>query len=132
MATHSSIPAWRIPWTEEPSRPQSVGLLYVSPNSSHFHDPPHHRHPLLPLVSIHLFSMHVSLFFANRFICTIFLDSTCMHQYTIFGFLFLTYFTLYDRLWSIHVSTDGIVLFVLEWIFILKVLILTSLESDAI
>ena len=20
MATHSSIPAWRIPWTEEPSR----------------------------------------------------------------------------------------------------------------
>ena len=21
MATHSSIPAWRIPWTEEPGRP---------------------------------------------------------------------------------------------------------------
>ena len=33
---------------------------------------------------------------------------------------------------SIHVSTDGIVLFVLEWIFIFKVLILISLESDAI
>ena len=26
MATHSSILAWRIPWTEEPSRIQSMGL----------------------------------------------------------------------------------------------------------
>ena len=25
MATHSSIFAWRIPWTEEPSRLQSMG-----------------------------------------------------------------------------------------------------------
>ena len=25
MATHSSILAWRIPWTEEPSGPQSMG-----------------------------------------------------------------------------------------------------------
>ena len=25
-ATHSSILAWRIPWTEEPDRLQSVGL----------------------------------------------------------------------------------------------------------
>ena len=25
MATHSSILAWRIPWTEEPGRPQSIG-----------------------------------------------------------------------------------------------------------
>ena len=25
MATHSSIPAWRIPWTEEPGRLQSTG-----------------------------------------------------------------------------------------------------------
>ena len=24
MATHSSILAWRIPWTEEPCRPQSI------------------------------------------------------------------------------------------------------------
>ena len=29
MATHSSILAWRIPWTEEPSRLQSVGLQRV-------------------------------------------------------------------------------------------------------
>ena len=26
MATHSSILAWRIPWTEEPGGPQSMGL----------------------------------------------------------------------------------------------------------
>ena len=26
MATHSNILAWRIPWTEEPGGPQSVGL----------------------------------------------------------------------------------------------------------
>ena len=25
MATHSTILAWRIPWTEEPGRPQSMG-----------------------------------------------------------------------------------------------------------
>ena len=30
MATHSSILAWRIPWTEEPTRLQSVGLQRVS------------------------------------------------------------------------------------------------------
>ena len=26
MATHSGIPAWRTPWTEENVRPQSMGL----------------------------------------------------------------------------------------------------------
>ena len=26
MATHSSILAWKIPWAEEPGRPQSMGL----------------------------------------------------------------------------------------------------------
>ena len=26
MATHSSIHAWKIPWTEEPGRLQSMGL----------------------------------------------------------------------------------------------------------
>ena len=29
MATHSSIPAWRIPWTEESGRVQSMGLQRV-------------------------------------------------------------------------------------------------------
>ena len=30
MATHSSILAWRIPWTEEPGRLQSMGLQRVT------------------------------------------------------------------------------------------------------
>ena len=29
MVTHSSIPAWRIPWTEEPGGLQSMGLQRV-------------------------------------------------------------------------------------------------------
>ena len=29
MATHSSILAWRIPWTEEPGRPQSMSSQRV-------------------------------------------------------------------------------------------------------
>ena len=29
MATHSSILAWRIPWTEEPGEPQSMGSQSV-------------------------------------------------------------------------------------------------------
>jgi len=29
MTTHSSIPAWRIPWTEEPGGLQSMGLQRV-------------------------------------------------------------------------------------------------------
>ena len=29
MATHSSIPVWRIPWTEEPGGLQSTGLKKV-------------------------------------------------------------------------------------------------------
>ena len=30
MATHSSILAWRIPWTEEPGGLQSMGLQRVT------------------------------------------------------------------------------------------------------
>ena len=32
MATHSSILAWRIPWTEEPDRLQSIGSQRVGHN----------------------------------------------------------------------------------------------------
>ena len=32
MATHCSILAWRIPWTEEPGRLQSTGLQRVGHN----------------------------------------------------------------------------------------------------
>ena len=30
MATYSSIFAWKIPWTEEPGKPQSMGLQKVA------------------------------------------------------------------------------------------------------
>ena len=33
MATHSSILTWRIPWTEEPGKLQSVGLRRVRHDS---------------------------------------------------------------------------------------------------
>ena len=32
MAIHSSTIAWKIPWTEEPSRLQSMGLLRIRQN----------------------------------------------------------------------------------------------------
>ena len=32
LATHCSVPAWRIPWTEEPGGLQSMGLLRVGHN----------------------------------------------------------------------------------------------------
>ena len=38
MAPHSSALAWKIPWTEEPGRLQSMGLLRVGHNKRlHFH-----------------------------------------------------------------------------------------------
>ena len=36
MSTHSSIPAWRIPWTEEPGWLQSTGSLRVGHDLSDF------------------------------------------------------------------------------------------------
>ena len=32
MATHSNILAWKIPWMEEPGKPQSMGLQRVGHN----------------------------------------------------------------------------------------------------
>ena len=44
MATHSSILAWRIPWTEEPGGLQSMGLQRVGHNWTHIHTNTHiHR-----------------------------------------------------------------------------------------
>ena len=37
MASHSSTLAWRIPWMEEPGRPQSVGSLRDTTERLHFH-----------------------------------------------------------------------------------------------
>ena len=37
MTTHSSIVAWKIPWTEEPGRLQSMGLQKVGHNWAYTH-----------------------------------------------------------------------------------------------
>ena len=37
MAPHSSTPAWKIPWTEEPGRLQSMGSLRVGHFTFTFH-----------------------------------------------------------------------------------------------
>ena len=57
-------------------------------------------HPPLsfPTVStVHSLCLCLYSFPANRFIGTIFLDSMYMHYYTIFIFLFMTYFTPCNR-----------------------------------
>ena len=37
MATHSSILAWKVPWTEEPGGLQSMGLQSWTRLSTHAH-----------------------------------------------------------------------------------------------
>ena len=73
IATHSSILAWEIQWTEEPGRLQSMGsaknghnlatrqqqCVYVNPKLLIYPS------PLAPLVAINLFSMSVDLFLKN-------------------------------------------------------------------
>ena len=129
LLTHSSVLAWRIPGMGEPAGLLSMGshsvghdwsdlaaaavYIYVNPNLP--------IHPtLLPLlVSIYLFSVSVYFCFANNFICIIFLDSTYKQYYMIFVFLFLTYFTLCDKLyvplhlckWYSFIPFDGWVIF---------------------
>ena len=36
MATHCSILAWRIPWTEEPGGPQYIGSQRLGHNQSYY------------------------------------------------------------------------------------------------
>ena len=53
MATHSSILAWRIPWTEEPGRLQTVGSQRVGHDwaTNHRHT---HTHTHMPLVCLNV------------------------------------------------------------------------------
>ena len=51
MATHSSILAWRIPWTEEPGGAQSIGSQRVGNSWSERAHTPCHRY-LMKLVSL--------------------------------------------------------------------------------
>ena len=51
MATHSSIPAWRIPWTEEPGGLQSMGSQRVGRDL----ETKHHQQCAYSHVFLHLF-----------------------------------------------------------------------------
>ena len=121
-ATCSSILAWRLPWTvystwgckesdmterlsqstEWRSLHCTVGSHFLSVNSSVYLSSPISKliSPLSHPFGVHRFVLYICLYFcfADKTICIIFLDSTYMDQYTIFVFVFLTYFTLYDRL----------------------------------
>ena len=72
--------------------------VYMSMPLSHF-VPGYPSHS--PCFQVHSLHLHLYSYPAPRFFRTIFffaLDSTYMCQHTVFVFLFLTYFTLYDRL----------------------------------
>ena len=61
-------------------------------------------------VGIHMFVLYICVSISAlqiNFICIIFLDSKYRQYYTIFVFLFLTYFTMCDVSASIHVSANG-------------------------
>ena len=114
---HMSAPSWMPLPSPTPSRPSrlSQGIRLTSPGhtaNSHMlsilHTVvcmfPHYSlsssHPLLPLLwpQVHSLCLHLHCCPADRFLNTIFPDSIHMCQHTVFVFLFLTYFTLYNRL----------------------------------
>ena len=56
MATRSSILAWRIPWTEEPGGPQSMGSQRVRRDWVTKHTPPRIGLPYCPVFMVQLFT----------------------------------------------------------------------------
>ena len=83
--------------------------IYFTFGSVHMSMPVSHFVPAYPSPSLcpQVYSLRLCLYFcpAPKFVRTffLFLDSIYMCQHTIFVFLFLTYFTLYDRL-QVHLS----------------------------
>ena len=66
MATHSSILAWRIPWTEEPGGLQSMGLQRVTKHMlAHTHTHTHtytHTHMIMIMMTVVQSLSRVQLF----------------------------------------------------------------------
>ena len=80
MATHSSILAWKIQWTEEPGRLQSVGLQRVRYNWAHVHARAHthtHTHTHCDLVGGHL-KLHFKLWW-KKIVCSLLCAGSCTH-----------------------------------------------------
>ena len=72
MATHSSILAWRIPWTEEPGRLQSMGLQRV-------------RHYLVTFTFTSSLQIHLLLFIQSLSLYTSDVLKPLLTQNTKFG-----------------------------------------------
>ena len=113
ICTHKSLPVGSPSTTaSHPSRPSQSAQLSSLPYAagSHqlfsLHVALHIRQLQSPSASLHCpqgphvrsLCLHLYSCPANGFICIIFLGPIHMCSYTIFVFLFLTYFTLYDRL----------------------------------
>ena len=64
IATHPSIPAWKILWTEEPGRPQFTGSQSWTQLSVHTRAHTHvHTHTVCICYFIHFFFQHIFIEF---------------------------------------------------------------------
>ena len=52
MTTHFTVLAWRIPWTEEPGKLQSMGLNSWAQLSDYIHTPRIENSPLINLATV--------------------------------------------------------------------------------
>ena len=77
MATHSSILAWRIPWTEEPGRPQSTG----SQRAGHDWRNLAHLHSIDISIITAQFSTMFPEFLNTPFLCPVSLTATLWGQW---------------------------------------------------
>ena len=119
MAAHSSILAWRIPWTEEPGGLQSMGLQRVRHDwaTKHSTEQCVYVNPSLPiypsfppLISIRLSTSVILFLFCNKFICTIFFDFTYKCYHMIFVLLWLMSLSVTISR-TIHVAANGVISF---------------------
>ena len=97
MATHSSILAWRIPWTEEPGGLWSVGSQNVGHNWSNWA----HTHMLMEFLQYILQPKNRSLFFliSNKELTVYFhfclKMKTLKHLYYIYNFIMYMWIYIY-------------------------------------
>ena len=66
MATHSCILAWKIPWTEEPSRLQSKGSKRVAHDGAHVHT--HTTTHIFIYIYTHTY-LHLYIYIHYMYVC---------------------------------------------------------------
>ena len=92
MATHSSILAWRIPWTEEPGGPQSIELQRVRHDWS---DWAHTQHDT-SFPDLLIFNLYLSLY----------LTYISYRQHRVKSYLFYLFWQSLSFNWTIHIWSD--------------------------